>query len=91
MLVIGRVITNEADAWQVAEMYVLQAYHENQLTEHMCSGVPWSTAIGAQGGPLAITTFPAAPNQPPATVPPPATGQAGRRSLRERARRRRSC
>lgn len=35
--------TNEADAWQVAEMYMLQAYHENQLTEHMCSGIPWST------------------------------------------------
>lgn len=34
---------NEVDAWQVAEMYVLVAYHENQLTEHMCSGIPWST------------------------------------------------
>lgn len=34
---------NEADAWQIAEMYVLEAYHENQLTEHMCSGIPWSS------------------------------------------------
>ena len=33
----------EGEPWQIAEMYVLQAFHENQLTEHMCSGIPWST------------------------------------------------
>ena len=42
--VAARALTaNEADPWQIAEMYVLQAYAENDLAENMCSGIPFST------------------------------------------------
>ena len=35
-------ITNEADGWEIGEMYVIQAYAENNLAENMCSGIPFS-------------------------------------------------
>lgn len=36
-------IENEGEAWQIAEMFVVQAYAENNLAENMCSGIPFST------------------------------------------------
>ena len=33
----------EEPGWQIGEMYVVQAYIEVLLAEHMCSGIPFST------------------------------------------------
>jgi hypothetical protein len=38
----------EADAWKVAEMYVVVAYAENQLAESACSGIPLSSVEGTR-------------------------------------------
>ncbi len=35
----------QAPAWQRAEMYLVQAYTENLMTEHFCSGLPFSSII----------------------------------------------
>ena len=32
-----------APGWQIAQMYIIKAYAENQLAEDFCSGVPFST------------------------------------------------
>jgi len=58
--VAGRALkANNAAGWQIAEMYVIQAYNENQLAENMCSGIPFST-LDANGdevyGPPVTTT-----------------------------------
>jgi hypothetical protein len=34
-----------APAWQIAEMYLVQAYVENLIAEHYCSGVVFSTVV----------------------------------------------
>jgi hypothetical protein len=34
-----------APAWQLAEMYLVQAYVENLIAEHYCSGVVFSTVV----------------------------------------------
>ena len=46
-----------APAWQVAEMYLVQAYIENMIAEHYCSGVVFSTVIdGTENFGTPITT-----------------------------------
>ncbi len=35
----------QAPGWQRAEMYLIQAYTENLMTEHFCSGLPFSSII----------------------------------------------
>lgn len=35
----------DAPGWQVGQMYVLQAYAENQLAEDYCSAIPFSTVV----------------------------------------------
>jgi starch-binding outer membrane protein, SusD/RagB family len=37
-----------ADAWRIAEMYLVIAYAENQLAETACSGIPLSTVEGTR-------------------------------------------
>jgi hypothetical protein len=47
-----------APAWQVAEMYFVQAYVENILAEHFCSGLVFSTVVDGReqfGSPITTT------------------------------------
>jgi hypothetical protein len=34
-----------APSWQVAQMYIIEAYAENQLAEDFCSSIPFSTVV----------------------------------------------
>ena len=38
----------EAPSWQVGQMYLVQAYVENEIGEHFCSGSPFSTVEGGR-------------------------------------------
>ena len=48
----------EADSWQIAQMYFVQAFVENQLAEDFCGHIPFSTVVEGREeppGPLAKT------------------------------------
>jgi len=48
----------DAPRWQVAEMYFVQAYVENILAEHFCSGLVFSTVVDGHeqfGSPITTT------------------------------------